>query len=233
MNHLPAVRDDSEGFWRRTRVIPFNHQFGSDERDPQLEAKLEAELPGVLAWMVQEAVMWFEGGLAAPKSVMLATHSYRDESDPLAAFFDEACHVGPELTVRARGLYTAYAAWAERSGVPLRERLSAQLFGRRVGERFASERDRDGKSYCGVGLRSGTGDGYIRHPAELSQSLSHEQPSEKATTNRHNGPEPSPACARCDSPKGYGTLPGIGWLCQPCLDSTPVRLVDTPVGDSP
>jgi putative DNA primase/helicase len=48
-NHFPSVKDESEGFWRRVRVIPFEHQFSDSERDNKLLEKLKSEAVGILS----------------------------------------------------------------------------------------------------------------------------------------------------------------------------------------
>lgn len=45
VNHKPIVRDDSHGFWRRIRLIPFTHRFPVNAT---LASDLRAELPGIL-----------------------------------------------------------------------------------------------------------------------------------------------------------------------------------------
>ncbi|MCH7728973.1 MAG: hypothetical protein IH991_21190, partial [Planctomycetes bacterium] len=45
VNHKPRVTDDSHGFWRRVRLIPFTRQFPLDKT---LESQLNAEAPGIL-----------------------------------------------------------------------------------------------------------------------------------------------------------------------------------------
>jgi putative DNA primase/helicase len=50
VNHKPVVGDDSVGFWRRVRLIPFTRQFRGAAADKTLQGALEAELPGILAW---------------------------------------------------------------------------------------------------------------------------------------------------------------------------------------
>ena len=73
VNHLPRVRDDSYGFWRRVRVLSFNEQFTGDDADKGLPFKLLEELPGILNWGVQGALNWRLVGLAPPSAVMTAT----------------------------------------------------------------------------------------------------------------------------------------------------------------
>jgi putative DNA primase/helicase len=86
VNHLSHVRDDSHGFWRRVRVLPFQQRFSGNSADPDLAQKLCAELPGILAWAIQGALNWQVVRLASPSAVMVATETYREENDELAAF---------------------------------------------------------------------------------------------------------------------------------------------------
>jgi P4 family phage/plasmid primase-like protien len=51
-NHKPIVRGNDNGIWRRIRLVPFNRTFSPEENDPLLLAKLKAEAPHILAWMV-------------------------------------------------------------------------------------------------------------------------------------------------------------------------------------
>ena len=43
-NHLPNVRDESDGYWSRVRLIPFERQF-LESPDPHLRETLLAEAP--------------------------------------------------------------------------------------------------------------------------------------------------------------------------------------------
>ncbi|HJX15845.1 MAG TPA: phage/plasmid primase, P4 family, partial [Candidatus Deferrimicrobiaceae bacterium] len=49
VNHKPRVADDTFGFWRRVRLIPFTRQFTTDA-DRRLEEKLMGEATGILTW---------------------------------------------------------------------------------------------------------------------------------------------------------------------------------------
>ncbi len=80
VNHKPIVRDDSYGFWRRIRLIPFLRQFPKNDT---LEPALRAEASGVLAWAIRGCLQWQTlGGLAPPSVVTEATAEYARESDP-------------------------------------------------------------------------------------------------------------------------------------------------------
>jgi putative DNA primase/helicase len=133
-NHKPVIRGTDEGIWDRVRLIPFGVRIPPEERDPELLAKLRAELPGILAWAVAGCVLWQREGLGIPDEVRAATASYRSESDTLGAFLEEYCELGDtELHMEpANSLYNAYAAWAKEGG---EYQLSQTAFGRRLAER--------------------------------------------------------------------------------------------------
>jgi putative DNA primase/helicase len=52
VNHKPVIKDDSHGFWRRLRLIPFLQRF---DVNPNLADELRAEGRGILAWAVVAA----------------------------------------------------------------------------------------------------------------------------------------------------------------------------------
>lgn len=115
-NHKPQISGGDHGIWRRIRLVPFTVTIPEGERDPQLTAKLQRELPGILAWAVRGAVAWRAGGLGAPPEVQAATASYRDEMDALGPFLEEAVVPAAHARVTARDLYEAYEAWCASNG---------------------------------------------------------------------------------------------------------------------
>jgi putative DNA primase/helicase len=153
VNHLPRVRDDSEGFWRRLRLIPFTQSFTGDAADKNLLPKLITEASGILAWAVRGCLAWRRDGLKAPKIVSEATSEYREESDPLNEFIEERCEVGEGKFVRASDFYLAYVGWASSRGMTERDRLGSTGFGTRMTDKFTSKKGEFGKTYFGVSLR--------------------------------------------------------------------------------
>jgi putative DNA primase/helicase len=150
VNHKPIVRDDSYGFWRRMRLVPFDRTFAIDGR---LADTLAHEAPGILAWAVRGALAWQRDGLTAPAAVLTATEEYERDSDPLAAFFAEACRLDPDAETGANDLYKHYRGWADGHAFSERERLSTTMFGRKMAERFRRAHTRAGGVYFGVSTR--------------------------------------------------------------------------------
>ncbi len=89
LNHQPRVFDDSFGFWRRVRLIPFTRTFAGSAEKRNLKHQLRAEASGILNWALQGCLTWQARGLEAPDSVMTATDAYQEAEDPLREFINE------------------------------------------------------------------------------------------------------------------------------------------------
>lgn len=149
-NHKPSIRGTDHAIWRRIRLIPFSVVIPDEEQDRQLDAKLRAELPGILAWCVQGCLAWQRDGLLPPAEVTQATSEYRSEEDILRVFLDEHCVLIAQAKTKASDLYERYKAWAEEAG---EHGISSTKFGKALGER-GFEKSKSGTIwYTGIGLR--------------------------------------------------------------------------------
>ncbi len=192
VNHKPKVLDDSCGFWRRVRLVPFARQFTKKAEDRRLGEKLRVEASGILAWMIRGCLEWQRRGLdPLPDCVQAATEEYRKESDPLANFIAGSCTEGAALTVQAAGLYKAYKAWADGQGMGPREVLTATAFGRRMGGRYHKSKSHGQIVYQGVDLSAGGGSG---ESSTLSIAENDVSPIEKSLRekNQENPPDYPP-----------------------------------------
>src|SRR5215831_3277307 len=115
-NHKPGLRSVDEAIRRRFNLIPFTVTIPPEERDHELDHKLRAEWPGILAWMIKGCLEWQRIGLAAPKTVTDATAAYLEAQDALAAWMDDQCERNPNAWERSAALFASWKAWAERSG---------------------------------------------------------------------------------------------------------------------
>jgi putative DNA primase/helicase len=136
-NHLPAVDDATDGFWRRVALVPWNVRFrkpGEDgdapPEDPDLAAKLALEGPGILAWAVRGAVAYAAGRTLHPfpAAVRVRTEAYRADEDKLGAFVVERVAYQQDASVQVGVLFAAYRDWCEAESVPTFERLGRKHF---------------------------------------------------------------------------------------------------------
>ena len=128
-NHMPAIKGQDEGIWRRVLIVPFEVYIPPERRRRPLALKgaMLAEAPGILNWLLDGYRMWREQGLAAPNAVRKVTDEYRAESDPLGDFLAGRTEQIPGASVSSQRLYEAYERWAAGNAV---EPVSKNLFGR-------------------------------------------------------------------------------------------------------
>ena len=151
VNHKPTVHDDSHGFWRRLRLIPFTQTFDGAACDGELEGTLLAEAPGILNWAIAGCLAWQAHGLdPAPEIVLAATNEYQADSDPLRDFLEECCEVDSDVEVSASAIYEAYVRWCDRQKLSRDDRMSRKQFGSRLSERFERRHAMKGRIYRGL-----------------------------------------------------------------------------------
>ena len=150
-NHRPGLRSVDEAICRRLHLIPFSVTIPAEERDTDLPDKLKAELPGILAWMIQGCLDWQRIGLAPPKVVTDATASYLEAEDALAAWIDDSCERDPQAWESSSRLFASWSAWATKAGehVGAQKRFSERLETRGI----VPQRRMDGRGFIGLRLR--------------------------------------------------------------------------------
>jgi putative DNA primase/helicase len=126
-NHLPKVSGDDAAVWRRLRVVPFDVVIPEDEQDRALDARLQLEADGILAWAVTGYRDYLTRGLDEPATVRNATDTYHHNSDAVARFIAEECLTdSPVLKATTGQLYDAWERWRVRDGA---EPMSQKAFG--------------------------------------------------------------------------------------------------------
>ena len=150
-NHKPVVRGDDHGIWRRIHLVPFEVTIPKEQQDPNLAEKLRAELPGILNWAIAGCQNWYKNRLTMPKIIKDAVNEYRSEMDIFGQWLDESADLDENFEWRASEAYLCYRAWAEGNGF---KPMTSTAFGRKLGERFAKKRGRDGVAYFGLRRKS-------------------------------------------------------------------------------
>jgi len=79
VNNLPEVSDDSYGFWRRVRMIPFRQRFEGENCDKNLIDKLKAEIQGIANFAIEGHEKYQETGLVPPNIISTVTAEYNDD----------------------------------------------------------------------------------------------------------------------------------------------------------
>lgn len=113
-NHRPRLATTDASIKRRMHVIPFEHPVADEDRDNDLDAKLRAEAPQILHWLIEACLEWQECGLGLPERISTATETYLQAEDVLAQWIDEACD--RDTDSESKALYQGYCRWAEEQG---------------------------------------------------------------------------------------------------------------------
>jgi putative DNA primase/helicase len=115
-NHKPGLRSVDEAIRRRFHLVPFTVTIPPKERDTNLPAKLKAELPGILAWMIQGCLDWQQRGLTPPQIVTDATDAYLESQDAISAWLEECCESDPNGGLSRTTLFESWSKWAATAG---------------------------------------------------------------------------------------------------------------------
>jgi P4 family phage/plasmid primase-like protien len=160
-NHKPVIRGNDYGIWRRVRLVPFRRTFKPEERDPQLLTKLKAEVPHILAWMVEGCMAWQQRGLSdIPATIKQATGDYQEEQDIVGRWLAECCRLNSSSESVTTEIYNSYKQWCLDNG--LRPASNVSL-GRRLGERGFSCRQSNGKRlWSGIAINTTSFSGCYR-----------------------------------------------------------------------
>ncbi len=152
VNHCPKVSADDGAIWRRILRIGFPHTVPPEKRDKTLKAhlrKIEGGAPAFLAWAVEGCLRWQSEGLDVPEAVRKSTAAYRNESDPLATFFEDCLSFNPQAWTLWAELWAAYCEHASEQGTTEKYRCSP----RRIQERLTRHNCETERRYIGRGWR--------------------------------------------------------------------------------
>ncbi|MFE1871551.1 phage/plasmid primase, P4 family [Streptomyces sp. NPDC059496] len=156
-NELPSFGDSSGVIARRFIVLNLTVSWLGRE-DTGLDAKLAAEMPGILNWALEGlARLERTGRITQPESSQDAVMIMQDTASPTSAFVRERCATGPACEVQVDALWNVWREWAEDNGVRVGTK---QIFGRNlqsVVPQLTTTRPRDGgirvRTYTGIALR--------------------------------------------------------------------------------
>jgi putative DNA primase/helicase len=163
-NHKPVLRNVDEAARRRFNIIPFMHKPQAPDRE--LEEKLGAEWPAILAWMIGGTTDWLAGGLTRPEVVVEATSEYFSEQDTVQQWMHECCETGDRRfggTVSA--LFASWKQYASDNGEPPGSSKSFSQTLQRFG--FGSSRKIPGhhsqRGFLGIRLKPLGLSGHVRN----------------------------------------------------------------------
>jgi P4 family phage/plasmid primase-like protien len=144
-NSIPHVPDLDAGIRRRMRLLPFTRVVPEDLVKENREEQIRVnELPGVLAWLIDGAKIWYQRGLGEmPESVLLETENYFMETDDIQLWIDECCEEGKDYKTSSRDLYESLQLFLlQRGSTSLSQRAFSMRLQRRGYKAYRSSTQR-------------------------------------------------------------------------------------------
>lgn len=141
-NHLPQVKDNDEGTWRRLTVIPFNATISREEMITNYQDVLMNEDgPYILRWLVEGAIKFYENGCTfgeKPPAVKFASNQYRNAQKEFFEQFLEECLIivdpreHPNTWSYPDDIYNEYLRWCAENHI--HKPLSKIVLSRKLNE---------------------------------------------------------------------------------------------------
>lgn len=150
-NFMPKAEGNDRAFFQRLRVIRFGARFvrDPDEVDEKnnvypmrprtwVDAQIEMEKPGILAWIVRNARKYLETcDIQAPDCVLHETSKYQTDQDPSGRFVTACLHMlqQDEKGDQMKTIYEAFRSWCSEEGIPDKS-IPSQIW---LSRQFASD----------------------------------------------------------------------------------------------
>jgi putative DNA primase/helicase len=167
-NHKPTITDTTLSIWRRVKLIPFTVTIPQKDIDPDLPAKLETELPGILVWAVKGCLEWQKHGLNEPVAVTTATVSYRHDQDILHDFIEDCCVIEDTASVAKTDLRIRYQEWCIENSV---EPVNQRTFKVRLTEKGITDYKGTGGKRFWSGIRIQTEDEKVADSGKTNETV--------------------------------------------------------------
>jgi P4 family phage/plasmid primase-like protien len=150
-NPKPRIVGTTEAIWDKIHFVAWNRYYRPEERDMELQEKLNAEASGILNWMIEGCLQWHQKGLAIPASMREDTEAYRQEQDVVGRFIDEEGMLGEDFTSPKKTTYLCFKDWADDAGEHYT--MTQVEFNEKMLSKFAEGRSKTGRFWRGFRLK--------------------------------------------------------------------------------
>lgn len=144
-NHKPGLDHLDDALRGRLHLIPFDrvwnrpgHPARNEELpdgDKNLMAHLRGEADGILSWLVEGAVRYYQDGLTPPPEIKKMTCGYFAEQDPMAKWIEGLTMCDPRQGTMASALYGRFLQDQAGASLGMTEKAFCSALGTRYGIR--------------------------------------------------------------------------------------------------
>ncbi len=153
-NHKPTLRSVGEEMRRRIHLVAFDETIPEEERDRKLGAKLEAEYPAILQWMIDGCLAWQDFGLGRPEAVTTAVENYLRDEDTFGSWIDDCLEIEKGAFTQSSDAYANYERWCDKNGEHYK--LSQKRFSQKLEDRgYPRGKSAGSRGFFGFSLRVG------------------------------------------------------------------------------
>ncbi len=153
-NHKPTLRSVGEEMRRRIHLVAFDETIPEEERDRKLGAKLEAEYPAILQWMIDGCLAWQDFGLGRPEAVTTAVENYLRDEDTFGSWIDDCLEIEKGAFTQSSDAYANYERWCDKNGEHYK--LSQKRFSQKLEDRgYPRGKSAGSRGFFGFSLRMG------------------------------------------------------------------------------
>lgn len=107
MNPPPILDEQDKAVSRRLHYIRYLIDFSGRE-DKELKKKLQYEAEGILAWLVEGAIVYYKNGIKPTVAVVSAVNDLFADSDPLYGFIDANIDLKEGEVLTSTALYESF-----------------------------------------------------------------------------------------------------------------------------
>jgi putative DNA primase/helicase len=127
-NHMPRIRDYSDGLFRRISIINLHRQFMGSSADPYLLDKLKGEMDAITSRALDALQRLIEGNgkFTQPESSQNAKLKWKADNNHVEQFISDCLYPLPNNQVGVLDMYDAYIEWFKTTG--LRGQLGRKQF---------------------------------------------------------------------------------------------------------
>jgi putative DNA primase/helicase len=118
-NTQPKMRTTDVAMRARMVLIPFTVRIPDEEIDPHLMSKLVDEMPKIMRWAIDGAVMWYQSGckMKIPDFIAQASEEYLDEEDVIGNFLADSIDYDDAARTAFKDVYDRYLSWSRENGI--------------------------------------------------------------------------------------------------------------------
>jgi P4 family phage/plasmid primase-like protien len=139
-NFKPTMDASDGAIWRRVKPINFPNSFFENGRPTEAREKdlgqhvIDTELQGVFNWCLAGVEEYRKLGLADPESLTATVAGYREDSDPVQTWLNEASNEGTiileeDVEIQSTRIHSVFSNWLKINNLP---RVTQTAFGRRL-----------------------------------------------------------------------------------------------------